>query len=41
MRELTHVAVALAAALFSAGVCATEIEPPEDAGLPVGCVAPF
>ena len=30
----------LAAALFSAGVCATDIEPPEDAGLPVGRVAP-
>ena len=40
MRELTHVAVALAAALLSAGVCATEIEPPEDAGLSVGRVAP-
>ena len=40
MRELTHVAVALAAVLLSGGVCAAEIEPPEDAGLPVGRVAP-
>jgi peroxiredoxin len=40
MRQLAHVAVALAAVLLSGGVCAAEIEPPEDAGLPVGRVAP-
>lgn len=40
MRQLAHVAVALAGVLLSGGVCAAEIEAPEDAGLPVGRVAP-
>ena len=40
MRQLAHVDVELVAALLSGRVCAAEIEPPEDAGLPVGRVAP-